>query len=84
MWGVLHFDFGVPYQSPGETVMGLIAHAWLPSLMLGGSASSSARRSASCSAWLRRYGAIRWIDYLASAHRDARPDHAGLRHLDAA
>ncbi len=26
MWGVLHLDFGVPYQSPGETVMGLIAH----------------------------------------------------------
>lgn len=36
MWGVLHLDFGVPYQSPGETVMGLIAHAWVPSLVLGG------------------------------------------------
>jgi ABC-type dipeptide/oligopeptide/nickel transport system permease component len=36
MWGALHFDFGVPFQSPGETVMGLIAHAWLPSLVLGG------------------------------------------------
>jgi ABC-type dipeptide/oligopeptide/nickel transport system permease component len=37
MWGVLHFDFGIPYQSPGETVIGLIAHAWVPSLILGGS-----------------------------------------------
>ena len=37
MWGVLHFDFGVPYQSPGETVIGLMAHAWVPSLILGGS-----------------------------------------------
>jgi ABC-type dipeptide/oligopeptide/nickel transport system permease component len=37
MWGVLHFDFGVPYQSPGETVIGLITHAWVPSLVLGGS-----------------------------------------------
>jgi ABC-type dipeptide/oligopeptide/nickel transport system permease component len=36
MWGVLHLDFGVPFQSPGETVMGLIAHAWVPSLTLGG------------------------------------------------
>jgi len=36
MWGVVRLDFGVPYQSPGETVMGLIAHAWLPSLTLGG------------------------------------------------
>jgi len=35
MWGVVRLDFGVPYQSPGETVMGLIAHAWLPSLTLG-------------------------------------------------
>src|ERR1700710_2477846 len=37
MGGVLHFDFGVPFQSPGETVMGLILHAWVPSLILGGS-----------------------------------------------
>src|SRR3569623_1607104 len=37
MWGVAHFDIGVPYQSPGETVMGLILHAWVPSLILGGS-----------------------------------------------
>ena len=36
MWGVLHFDFGVPYQSPGETVLSLIAQAWVPSLTLGG------------------------------------------------
>ncbi len=36
MWGALHFDFGVPYQSPGDSVMGLIAHAWLPSFVLGG------------------------------------------------
>eukprot|EP01035_Chromulina_nebulosa_P066689 gene66689-91326_t len=36
MWGALRFDFGVPFQSPGETVIGLIAHAWLPSLVLGG------------------------------------------------
>lgn len=36
MWGVLHFDFGVPYQSPGETVLGLLSQAWPPSLVLGG------------------------------------------------
>jgi oligopeptide transport system permease protein len=36
MWGVLHFDFGVPYQSPGETVISLISQAWVPSLTLGG------------------------------------------------
>ena len=25
MWGVLHFDFGVPFQSPGETVLEALA-----------------------------------------------------------
>src|SRR3989338_7368059 len=36
MWGVLHFDFGVPFQSPGETVLELLGRAWPPSLILGG------------------------------------------------
>jgi ABC-type dipeptide/oligopeptide/nickel transport system permease component len=36
MWGVLHFDFGIPYQSPGETVLELLGRAWIPSLILGG------------------------------------------------
>jgi ABC-type dipeptide/oligopeptide/nickel transport system permease component len=28
MWAVLHFDFGFPFQSPGETVLQLLARAW--------------------------------------------------------
>ena len=36
MWGVVRLDFGVPYQSPGETVLSLLADAWVPSLVLGG------------------------------------------------
>ena len=32
MWGVLHFDFGVPFLSPGKTVLHLLARAWPPSL----------------------------------------------------
>jgi ABC-type dipeptide/oligopeptide/nickel transport system permease component len=36
MWGVMHFDFGIPYQSPGETVLELLGRAWIPSLVLGG------------------------------------------------
>ncbi len=28
IWAVLHFDFGVPFQSPTETVLGLIKRAW--------------------------------------------------------
>jgi ABC-type dipeptide/oligopeptide/nickel transport system permease component len=67
MWGVLHLDFGVPYQSPGETVMGLIAHAWLPSLTLGGLGilvGAPIGILLGMAASLRRNT---WVDYLASA-----------------
>lgn len=36
MGRALRLDFGIPYQSPGETVIGLLARAWPPSLVLGG------------------------------------------------
>jgi ABC-type dipeptide/oligopeptide/nickel transport system permease component len=36
MWNFIQGDFGVPYQSPGETVTELLARAWPPSLILGG------------------------------------------------
>jgi ABC-type dipeptide/oligopeptide/nickel transport system permease component len=36
MWGVVHFDFGIPYQSPGETVSEVLSRAWPPSAVLGG------------------------------------------------
>src|SRR3569832_2402518 len=67
MWGVMHLDFGVPYQSPGETVMGLIAHAWLPSLTLGGLGilvGAPIGILLGMAASLRRNS---WVDYLASA-----------------
>jgi peptide/nickel transport system permease protein len=34
MWGVVHFDFGIPFQSPTETVTQLIARVWVPTLQL--------------------------------------------------
>ncbi len=34
MWNALHFDFGIPYPSPTETVTGLIARVWPPTLQL--------------------------------------------------
>jgi peptide/nickel transport system permease protein len=34
MWGVIHLDFGIPYQSPTETVTGLIARVWPSTLQL--------------------------------------------------
>jgi len=66
MWGVLHFDFGVPYQSPGETVIELLARAWPPSLILGG---LGVLIGAPLGILLGMAAALRrntWIDYLAS------------------
>ncbi len=36
MWNALQFDFGIPFQSPGETVTDLIARTWPISMQLGG------------------------------------------------
>jgi ABC-type dipeptide/oligopeptide/nickel transport system permease component len=36
MWAALHFDFGTPFQSPTETVTGLIARVWPVTLRLAG------------------------------------------------
>lgn len=66
MWGVFRLDFGVPYQSPGETVMGLIAHAWVPSLVLGG---LGVLIGAPLGILLGMAAALKrnsWIDYVAS------------------
>ena len=67
MWGVLHFDFGVPFQSPGETVLELLGRAWPPSLILGG---AGVLIGAPLGILLGMAAALRrntWIDYLASA-----------------
>jgi ABC-type dipeptide/oligopeptide/nickel transport system permease component len=67
MWGALHLDFGVPFQSPGDTVIGLVAHAWLPSVTLGG---LGILFGAPIGVLLGMAAALRrnsWIDYLASA-----------------
>jgi ABC-type dipeptide/oligopeptide/nickel transport system permease component len=35
MWNALHLDFGIPFQSPTETVTQLIARVWVPTLQIG-------------------------------------------------
>jgi len=37
IWSALHLDFGVPFESPGETVIGLISRTWPVTAALGGS-----------------------------------------------
>jgi ABC-type dipeptide/oligopeptide/nickel transport system permease component len=66
MAGVFQFDFGVPFQSPGETVLQLLARAWPPSLILGG---LGVLIGAPLGILLGMAAALRrntWVDYLAS------------------
>ena len=67
MYGVFHLDFGVPFQSPGETVLELLARAWPASLVLGGLGmliGVPVGILLGMAAALKRNS---WVDYLASA-----------------
>ena len=66
MWGVLHLDFGVPFQSPGETVVELISRAWIPSLVLGGSGVLIGAPLGILLGMAAALNRNSWIDYLAS------------------
>ncbi|MBN9308613.1 MAG: ABC transporter permease [Devosia sp.] len=66
MAGVLTFDFGVPYQSPGETVVSLLGQAWLPSLILGGSGVIIGATLGILLGMAAALNRNSWIDYLAS------------------
>ena len=35
MWNALHLDFGIPFQSPTETVIELIARVWPVTIQIG-------------------------------------------------
>lgn len=67
MSGVLRLDFGIPFQSPGETVLELLARAWPPSLILGGLGmlvGVPLGIMLGMAAALKRNS---WVDYLATA-----------------
>ncbi len=67
MAGVVRLDFGIPFQSPGETVLELLGRAWVPSLVLGGLGvliGTPLGILLGIAAALRRNT---WVDYLASA-----------------
>ena len=66
MWGVLHFDFGVPFQSPGETVLELLGRAWVPSLVLGGGGVLIGTPLGIMLGILAALNRNTWIDYVAS------------------
>lgn len=66
MWGMLHLDFGVPFQSPGETVVQLISRAWVPSLVLGGTGVLIGAPLGILLGMAAALNRNTWIDYLAS------------------
>jgi ABC-type dipeptide/oligopeptide/nickel transport system permease component len=67
MYGVLHLDFGVPFQSPGETVLELLARAWPPSLILGGLGMLIGVPLGMLLGMAAALNRNSWVDYLASA-----------------
>jgi ABC-type dipeptide/oligopeptide/nickel transport system permease component len=67
MWGVIRLDFGVPFQSPGETIPSLLADAWLPSLVLGGLGVLIGAPLGILLGIAAALNRNTWVDYLASA-----------------
>ena len=66
MWSVLHFDFGIPFESPTETVTGLITRVWVPTLQVG---AATILISYSLGLVLGVLGALKrntWIDYVVT------------------
>ena len=67
VWHALHGDFGIPFQSPTETVLGLIIRVWPVTLLLGGIVVTL---SFTCGLGLGILSALRhntWIDNLLTA-----------------
>ncbi|HET8632261.1 MAG TPA: ABC transporter permease [Thermomicrobiales bacterium] len=65
-WNALHLDFGVSYQSPGETVIQLIARVWPVSLQLGAMALALAFAGGLTLGSLAAVRQNTWVDYLVT------------------
>jgi peptide/nickel transport system permease protein len=66
MWHALHLDFGVPFQSPTESVIGLIQRAWPITIRIG---LLTIGLSYSLGILLGFIAALRqntWVDYLVT------------------
>jgi len=64
MWHALQGDFGVPFQSPTETVLGLIARAWPVTIKIG------------IPTILLSYGLGTILGYIAAKHQNSWLDYA--------
>jgi peptide/nickel transport system permease protein len=66
IWHAVHFDFGVPFQSPTETVTGLIGRAWPITIKIG---IPTILLSYTMGILLGTLSAVKqntWIDYLVT------------------
>ena len=66
MWGAVRLDFGVPFQSPTETVTGLIARSWPVTIRIG---LATILLSYSLGLLLGTIAALRqnsWVDYVVT------------------
>lgn len=66
MWNALQLDFGVPFQSPTETVTGLIARAWPVTIKIGVPTIILAYTLGTLLGFIAATRQNSWIDYVVS------------------
>ncbi|HET7057038.1 MAG TPA: ABC transporter permease, partial [Thermomicrobiales bacterium] len=66
IWAVLHGDFGVPFQSPSESVIGLIARAWPVTIKIGVPTILIAFTLGTLLGFIAALRQNSWIDYLVT------------------
>jgi peptide/nickel transport system permease protein len=63
MWSAIHLDFGIPFQSPTESVSALIARVWPPTLQLAAAVILLAYSMGILFGILAAMNQNTWIDY---------------------
>jgi ABC-type dipeptide/oligopeptide/nickel transport system permease component len=66
VWHALHGDFGVPFQSPTETVMGLIARTWPVTIKIGIPTILLAYILGTLLGFIAAVRQNSWVDYVVS------------------
>jgi len=66
IWSVLHLDFGVPFQSPTESVWELIARAWPVTIKIGIPTIIIAYTLGSLLGFIAAVRQNSWVDYLVT------------------
>jgi ABC-type dipeptide/oligopeptide/nickel transport system permease component len=65
MWAALQGDFGVPFQSPSETVAGLIGRTWRVSIIVGGIALLISYSVGIVLGFIAAVHQNTWVDYVS-------------------